>query len=542
MSQVGKFFFSKLVLPAIAVQASETEVEERDNAGLGHHSSPKPQLTAQLLSPANKGNLDLNTHPEVAPAFVSRRNVTARATSAYAAGDDPLLRDLLAFRAWQQQQQGAGQYAPMFPYQPVQYRTGHQGDTPSNLGNASRRATSRGNSNARASSDGGATQPQQPNIIIVNAANTEYRPSNLAATHEPTSLHMDDPDQRVKATTLKELRDEQRGVKTADGYPSAIEEERSLQLDVNDPDGSKDAAAADAAEQAAAADSGTQVEEVKIVQTVVDGKKVDRMVTTTTTYSDEELYQAATQFYHRLLAELLGTWAITFFIAGFVIESSLGHINQVGVAIGGGLVFVFLIYSLGQVSGAHFNPIVTFAFVLRGMFPFTWLPFYWIVQFVGGILAAAMLLGFYGSTIGDAGATIVPNAYSQQAAFFMETVLSFVLVFTILSMASRSKIVGPHAALAIGAVIALNIMLAGSYSGASMNPWRSVCISIVFPVTFYSIWVYFAGPFFGSFLAVLAVFLLAGKPRNDELTAGIGASIAVAIGNSISRDTEGDKE
>ena len=101
---------------------------------------------------------------------------------------------------------------------------------------------------------------------------------------------------------------------------------------------------------------------------------------------------------------------------------------------------------------------------------------------------------------------------------------------------------GPHAALAIGAVIAFNIMIAGSYSGASMNPWRSVCVSIVFPVSFYSIWVYFAGPFLGSTIAVLFVFMLAGKPRNDELTAGIGATIAVAVGNAISRENEGEAQ
>ena len=523
MGSVGKFFFSKLVLPAIAVQAKESDIEEHAHEQTGpavHSTNPA------VLSPNNHRNLNPGA-ADAAPAY-SQRAVTGRATSAQSAmGDDALLSELMAFRAWQRSRALGPQWR-----QPQ--RSPHDGlYTPVPGGSAQM-----GGATQRIPSHPSATGA--PNIIIVNSTK-EMHPSNLTATNEPTNMEarVNDDYAVQKITAPGDGR-------PSPHYPTVVSEEpsdRSLRLDVNDGVAASPQSAIKAPGSPEAASPGhTVVQETKIVSSVVDGKVVHEMVDHSVTYSDDQLYMAATQFYHRVLAEFIGTWALTFFIAGFNIEAGLGHIPQMGVAIGSGLVFVFLIYSLGQVSGAHFNPIVTYAFVLRGMFPLTWLPFYWIVQFVGAILAAAMLLGFYGSTVGDAGANAVPGQYSQEAGFWMETVLSFVLVFTILSMASRSKIVGPHAALAIGAVIAFDVMLAGSYTGASMNPWRSVSISIIFPVTFYSIWVYFAGPFLGATFAVIVVFLLAGKPRNEELTAGIGATIAVAIGNSIARSSEQEGE
>ena len=528
MTSVGRFLFSNLVLPAIAVQAKETDIEE-------NHRDVQQTHTALPVDKLGLGTTGQGVDP--APAFASRRNLSPRLFSRGGGGDDEsLFEDFLTFRQWQQSQMG-GAYGRQLT-----------GTSPSPSGLRQRRPSGSRSPLPHAFS------ANQPAIFVINAGpNTNMRPSNLQPTNEPgvpsdpvSPMQIIGPSGHTLAGPLQQI-------VTADGavLPRIGEEDRRLE-EMEEAKQGKDIGggggysspvsigAVKEAERPPTPHSCNTVEHTVVEPTLVDGEVVDKAVTRQTTYSQDELYTAATQFYHRLLAEALGTWAVTFFIAGLNIERNLGHIDQIGVALGSGLVFVSLIYSLGQVSGAHFNPVVTFAFVLRGMFPLTWLPFYWIVQFVGAIVAAAMLLGFYGTTLGDAGATLVPDAYSQQAGFFMETVLVFVLVFTILSMASRSKIVGPHAALAIGSVIAFNIMLAGSYSGASMNPWRSVCVSLVFPVSFYSIWVYFAGPFFGSFIAVLVVFMLAGKPRNEELSAGIGATIAVAVGNAISRDDEAE--
>ena len=552
MSAVGSFLFSKLVLPAIAVQAKEADIDE----GHGHHVAPVASVPVNpVYGPGQRRDtFSNNAHLTTSPAFASRRDLSlARLRSAAsmsplpsAASGDPLFAELLAFRQWQASR-GGSQPSPMAVTAgtPIHSPSPHFGSSP-HFGGGLRSA--------------GAT-----NIIVVNNNSSEYRPSNLGTTRDPgyttlqgtpdiTTLTLPEQggglhrmEQQVPVVDLDAIReeDELRKEHAAEAQADGTTDPNALKLDVHDYPATTAAAEASAnatAEPTATPNAANTVEQTKIVPVIEDGKLVNKQVAHNVTYTNDQLYTAATQFYHRLLAEAIGTWALVFFIAGVNIEASLGHIDQMGVAIASGLVFVFLIYSLGQVSGAHFNPIVTYAFVLRGMFPLTWLPFYWVVQFVGALVGAAMLLGFYGTPRGDAGATIVPDTYSPKAAFFMEAVLCFVLVFAILSMASRAKIVGPHAALAIGAVIAFNVFLAGSYSGASMNPWRSVCVSIVFPVTFYSIWVYFAGPFLGATCAVIVVFALAGKPRSDELTAGIGATIAVAIGNSISRDVDPNDE
>ena len=536
MSAVGTWLFSKLVLPAIAVQAKEADIDE----GHKDHVAPVASVPVNPVygpGTVNDTHFSSNANLIAAPAFSTRRDLSlARFRSASpGGGTDPLLGELLAFRQWQASRGGSagfGQLSPMVG-----------GGTPIN--NPSPNHSIPGSLR-------GAT-----NIIVVNNSSSEYRPSNLGTTRDPGYTTI----QGSPEISMLSLPEQNGGLRNASAQPvvdlDAIREEdemrkevaandatagpNALKLDVNDYPPTTVTVSQPTPTTADITPMNT-IEQTKIVPVIEDGKLVNKQVSHNVTYTNDQLYTAATQFYHRLLAEAIGTWALVFFIAGVNIEASLGHIDQMGVAIASGLVFVFLIYSLGQVSGAHFNPIVTYAFVLRGMFPLTWLPFYWVVQFVGALIGAAMLLGFYGTPVGDAGATIVPDEHSPKAAFFMEAVLCFVLVFAILSMASRAKIVGPHAALAIGAVIAFNVFLAGSYSGASMNPWRSVCVSIVFPVSFYSIWVYFAGPFLGATVAVIAVFALAGKPRSDELTAGIGATIAVAIGNSISRDVDSADE
>jgi len=536
MSLVGSWLFSRLVLPAIAVQAKEADIDE------GHKEHVAPVASVPVNPVYGPGttrdpHFSSNANLTAAPAYASRRDLSlARyrsAASPISPGGDPLLGELLAFRQWQASRGGMA-LSPM---------TG--GGTPINASP---------NHSLLPPALRGAT-----NIIVVNNSGNEYRPSNLGTTRDPgfTTIQgtpdismLQLPEQggmmggglASPVVDLDAIREEDEMRKEAASPDSTTQREPHLKLDIPNTSGTTAVIQPNAANAATTPTDMNTVEQTKIVQVIEDGQLVQKQISHNVTYTNDQLYTAATQFYHRLLAEAIGTWALVFFIAGVNIEASLGHIDQMGVAIASGLVFVFLIYSLGQVSGAHFNPIVTYAFVLRGMFPLTWLPFYWVVQFVGALVGAAMLLGFYGTPRGDAGATIVPDTYSPQAAFFMEAVLCFVLVFAILSMASRSKIVGPHAALAIGAVIAFNVFLAGSYSGASMNPWRSVCVSIVFPVTFYSIWVYFAGPFLGATVAVIVVFALAGKPRSDELTAGIGATIAVAIGNSISRDVEPNEE
>ena len=153
--------------------------------------------------------------------------------------------------------------------------------------------------------------------------------------------------------------------------------------------------------------------------------------------------------------------------------SALGH---VGVAITFGLVIMVMIYAVGHVSGAHFNPAVTFSFALARHFPRRHVPLYWAAQLAGALIAAAILRGSLGN-IAHVGATFPSGSDGQ--AFLWEVILSFFLMFVIMAVATDTRAVGEAAAIAIGGTVGLDAMFGGPITGASMNPARSLGPGIV---------------------------------------------------------------
>ena len=107
-----------------------------------------------------------------------------------------------------------------------------------------------------------------------------------------------------------------------------------------------------------------------------------------------------------------------------------------------------MIYSIGDSSGAHFNPVVTLAFGLKRLIPASWLPAYWVAQVVGAIGAALLLRALFGEAIA-AGVT-TPKLVGPGTAIAIEAVLTLLLVSVVLGTADRYRVVGPNAALAVG--------------------------------------------------------------------------------------------
>jgi aquaporin NIP len=206
-----------------------------------------------------------------------------------------------------------------------------------------------------------------------------------------------------------------------------------------------------------------------------------------------------------LVAEAIGTFALVFAGCGAIMVDAKTHaLGHVGVAISFGLVIMVMIYAVGHVSGAHFNPAVTLAFATSRRFPAVQVPAYWSAQLLGASAAALVLRGSLGD-IASVGATLPSGGDGQ--ALLWEGVLTFFLMFVIMAVATDTRAVGEAAAIAVGATVGLDAMFGGPITGASMNPARSLGPAIA-AGDFTSAWVYVVAPCLGAVAAAAAYQIL----------------------------------
>jgi len=197
-------------------------------------------------------------------------------------------------------------------------------------------------------------------------------------------------------------------------------------------------------------------------------------------------------------AEGIGTFALVFAGCGAIMIDVLsgGQITHVGVGLVFGLIITVMIYTFGHISGAHFNPAVTLAFVIAGHFPVRRLIGYWSAQLLGAMLAAGCLRLLFGD-VAHLGATIPAGSGGVWQSFGLEALLTFFLMVVIMAMATDTRAVGQAAALAIGATVGLEALFAGPICGASMNPARSLGPALV-SWTWTAQWVYILAPMIGA--------------------------------------------
>jgi aquaporin Z len=213
--------------------------------------------------------------------------------------------------------------------------------------------------------------------------------------------------------------------------------------------------------------------------------------------------------WRRLFSELLGTFMLVLVAAGGGLLHGKGQISLAAAVVAPGLMVMAIILFMGAVSGAHLNPVVSFAFALRGDFPWRRLPGYVLIQLVGATLACLFLYGVFGN-VQHLGATLPGPGYENWQALLMEVVLTGTLVSVIMGTASAAQNVGAIAALGVGGYIALAGLWAAPVSGASMNPARSFGPALV-SGDFSSYWVYVLGAIAGALIAVGSAYLLRGS-------------------------------
>jgi len=214
------------------------------------------------------------------------------------------------------------------------------------------------------------------------------------------------------------------------------------------------------------------------------------------------------------VAELIGTFILVFCGTGAMVidQQTGGVVTHTGVAITWGLIVMSMIYSLGNISGAHLNPAVSFAFTIAGRFAAKSLPGYIISQIAGAILASVTLKFLFPSS-NLLGATL--PAGGEMQSFILELLLTFFLMLVIFNVAHWSKETGMFAGLAIGAVVGLEAMFAGPVCGASMNPARSIAPALV-SGHLEHLWIYIIAPITGALIAIPIWKYLATDVKNNK--------------------------
>lgn len=208
----------------------------------------------------------------------------------------------------------------------------------------------------------------------------------------------------------------------------------------------------------------------------------------------------------KVIAEAIGTYFLMFAGCGSVaVNKMYGSVTFPGICVVWGLTVMVMIYSVGHISGAHFNPAVTVTFAIFRHFPMKQVPLYIIAQFLGSILASGTLVLLL-NVKQEAYFGTVPTGSDIQSLVF-EIIISFLLMFVISGVATDNRAIGELAGIAVGMTILLNVFIAGPVTGASMNPARSIGPAVVMHV-YKGLWVYVVGPFVGTILGGFAYNLI----------------------------------
>ena len=213
----------------------------------------------------------------------------------------------------------------------------------------------------------------------------------------------------------------------------------------------------------------------------------------------------------RLFSELLGTFFLVLVaVGGGMVSARFGGnaVPYTAKVVAPALMVAAIILFMGTVSGAHLNPAVSFAFALRGDFPWKRVPAYVVTQFIGAILATLVLRALI-SKQGSAGLTLPGSGISTTTALVWELILTAGLVSVILGTASGAQQIGPLAAIGVGGYIALAGLWGSPVSGASMNPARSLGPALGLG-DWASWWAYLIGPVAGAAIAVGIAYILRG--------------------------------
>ncbi len=216
----------------------------------------------------------------------------------------------------------------------------------------------------------------------------------------------------------------------------------------------------------------------------------------------------------RYIAEFVGTFGIVFAPVALSATGTFpGSDNGLmAAAWASGLSVVAMIYALGHISAAHFNPAVTLGFAVAGRFPWRYVLPYWIAEFLGGITAAAVVALLFSRGYG----AHVPVA-AVASAIGVEAVLTFFLMLVIISVATDKRVAGAVPGLAIGLTVVFDVLIGGPVTGGSMNPARSLGPALFAGgKAIANYWIYVIGPALGAVVAARLYEAIRGSEKHAQ--------------------------
>ena len=245
--------------------------------------------------------------------------------------------------------------------------------------------------------------------------------------------------------------------------------------------------------------------------------------------------------WRRAAAEGLAAFALVFAGCSAIVASAEyeGSLGNIGTALVFGLVIMAMVYATGHLSGAHINPAVTLAFTLTRHFPAREAAVYIAAQLIGAGMAALLLLAVWTDQPAELGAT-VPHVGAGSAVVY-ESVMTALLMFVIMAVATDTRAAGAAAAIAIGGAVGLDALFGGPVTGASMNPARSFGPALA-SGTWTDFWVYVVGPVLGAAAGAIAYQVVRGEhPGPPGVTHETGArGLGVSRGEQPRPDPVGD--
>ena len=214
----------------------------------------------------------------------------------------------------------------------------------------------------------------------------------------------------------------------------------------------------------------------------------------------------------RGVAEFVGAFTLIFIGGGAGIVSGQ---DIVAVALANGLAIAIMVTNLGHISGGHFNPAITLAFVLARRITAKLAAVYWLAQFAGALAAALLLRAIFLHQATLAAAPHVVGV-TQWRGLLLEIVMTFFLVWAVWATAVDPRgAFKSIAGLAIGLTITIDVFAGGPVTGAAMNPARAFGPELA--ENFWGEgWIYYLGPALGAVIAALAYEYLYLRPLAPE--------------------------